>query len=223
MVDHPSGKQKTLWEAERPSSPGGVCSASAAAPPVPTRVPRCCFHLGEARQARTWSPDACDAEHPRSRPRRRVSPPRVSPRQERGPGAHPGCSPRGGSPGLSSVPAAVQSPPRAPRQPRDAPDGMIRSGAGRATLPAPFGSGSPGTPSPARPEPRSPPGRAGRPRDAAAHCSRVAEDVKEHPDGGIKQELLCMQRDRLHSGNYWPKKPNKPKLPPRAHPQTNKK
>ncbi|XP_037995634.1 WW domain-binding protein 11-like [Motacilla alba alba] len=205
MVDHPSGKQKTLWEAGRPPGPGGACSASAAAPPVPTRVPRRCFHLGEAGQARTRSLGASDAKHPRSRPRRRVSPPRVpppaSPRRSGAPGVTR-IVPRGATVPAERCPRAAQRPSRAPGAPGDCSSpGRSLSGPWPRCRP-PLRPGSPGTPSPARPEPRSPPGCAGQRRDAAAHCCGAAEDVKEHPDGGIKQELLCVQRDRLHSGNY---------------------
>lgn len=43
---------KKLFGKPSSHSPSCVCSASAAAPPVRTRVPRCCFHLGEAGRAR---------------------------------------------------------------------------------------------------------------------------------------------------------------------------
>lgn len=89
----------------------------------------------------------------------------------------------------------------------------------------PLGPGSPGGSEPGWPEaPLAAGGCKGHRRDATAHCSRAAEDVNQHPDGGIRQRAArraawpsCTQ------GTAYQKNPtNQPQTPPNIQPQTKK-
>lgn len=167
MVDHPSGGQKTLGEAERPRGPSGVCCGARPGPAV--LLPHGRSRTGaEMEPWREWCwtlPESAPGAGVPSEGVPSEGVPTCEPLLERAPRAHP-VHPRGFGPGLSAVPAARSEPPAC----------SLRAGAraGRVPLPASAKAWLSRGPRARQPEPRSP--ALGAPLPGAGMLPRIAAE-----------------------------------------------